>query len=156
MNGKLEMEPYRRRKTWSLGSRQVGDWRLKTYGIVVAGTRIDDAMIAAAFGAVARQIAVTLAQGSGHGFVILHRGDQGVWLLIDRWAGDILHHVLLRAPLDEPAAYAPGPEDGTMACVWEMAVMQHERDAWVRHVLSQPAAPDFAAYLADQLEIDLT
>ncbi len=34
-----------------------------------------------------------------------------------------------------------------IGCVWELAPLEHERAAWVKHLLS--GAPDLAAYLAD-------
>lgn len=36
-----------------------------------------------------------------------------------------------------------------LACVWELVVTAHERDAWVRHMLT--ARPDAPTYLADAL-----
>ncbi|AZS77027.1 hypothetical protein ELS24_00430 [Achromobacter spanius] len=36
-----------------------------------------------------------------------------------------------------------------LACVWELVVTTHERNAWVRHMLT--AQPDARAYLADVL-----
>jgi hypothetical protein len=33
--------------------------------------------------------------------------------------------------------------------VWELAPLEHERSAWVRHVLT-PDEPDLDAYVADQ------
>jgi hypothetical protein len=35
-------------------------------------------------------------------------------------------------------------------CVWELAVLEHERASWVSHLLA-PAQPDLAAYLAEAL-----
>ena len=37
-----------------------------------------------------------------------------------------------------------------IGCVWELPPLLHERDAWVRHMLT-PDAPDLDAYLADSL-----
>jgi hypothetical protein len=46
---------------------------------------------------------------------------------------------------------ATGPDDFT-ACAWDLAVITHERAAWVSHVLSRAEGPDIdAAYLGDQL-----
>jgi hypothetical protein len=39
--------------------------------------------------------------------------------------------------------------------VWEAAVICHERAAWVRHVLANPAGADLGAYLADVLSDDV-
>ena len=35
-----------------------------------------------------------------------------------------------------------------VGCVWELGVLEHERTAWIRHVLA-PDRPDLAGYLAD-------
>jgi hypothetical protein len=35
-------------------------------------------------------------------------------------------------------------------CIWELAPLSHERQAWARHVL-QPSQPDLDGYLADML-----
>jgi hypothetical protein len=35
--------------------------------------------------------------------------------------------------------------------VWDLSVVAHERDAWIRHVLASPATPNLDAYLADWL-----
>ena len=37
-----------------------------------------------------------------------------------------------------------------IGCVWELPPVLHERDAWVRHLLT-PDAPDLQAYVADTL-----
>ncbi len=44
---------------------------------------------------------------------------------------------------------------GPIACVWDMAVVAYERDAWVQHVLMNPGGPDIEAYLAAQLNVDV-
>lgn len=36
---------------------------------------------------------------------------------------------------------------GLFACVWELEVINHERLAWVQHVLHQYPTPDYATYL---------
>ena len=85
----------------------------------------------------------------GLGFVILHEGLQGTWLLLHWWAhGDILCGRLLRA---EPggAVFAPQDDRPLLACVWELVVIDHERRAWVRAMMRE--APDSGAYLADVL-----
>ena len=68
---------------------------------------------------------------SGAGYLVLHRGRQGTWLLMHWWAhGDILCGRLARA---EPggADFAAMDARPLIACVWEMEAMAEERDAWV-------------------------
>ncbi len=88
---------------------------------------------------------------AGIAFSILHVGRQGVWLLLDRWEGDILRHHHFRADLGDPARFADVSAQHCGPCVWELAVQAHERQAWITHVLSNPRSPDLDGYLADGL-----
>ena len=80
-----------------------------------------------------------------YGFATIHVGVEAIWLLVDVWADDILHHFLFAASLDSPTKFEP-IRDSTMACVWELSVLNFERDAWVRHVM-MPERPEYLAYL---------
>ena len=90
----------------------------------------------------------------GHGVAVLtmHMGLQGFWVLLDWWAhGDILMHRHFRAPVAQPEALRDVSADGFGPCVWELAVQAHEREAWLRHVLANPAEPSVEAYFRDGL-----
>lgn len=82
----------------------------------------------------------------------LHSGAEALWVIVAWWDLDILYHRLFRADLGSSAlsAVAPG---GPTACVWELLAIDHERQAWVRHVLSRPETPDYDAYLASAIRI---
>ena len=82
------------------------------------------------------------------GFVIVHFGTEAVWLLVDCWVNDILHHYLFFAELSSLTQFKERTEDRSMACVWELAVITHERNAWVQHVMGE-GDPDYQAYFAD-------
>lgn len=85
----------------------------------------------------------------GLGYCIAHVGEEAVWLLVDWWrAGGIVCQKLLSAPLSSPADFKT-VQAPFLACVWELAVIGHERDAWVRNMMR--AAPDAQGYLADRL-----
>ena len=62
--------------------------------------------------------------------------------------GGIVCQKLLSAPLSSPADFKT-VQAPFLACVWELAVIGHERDAWVRNMMR--AAPDAQGYLADRL-----
>ncbi|MEE4208577.1 MAG: hypothetical protein V2I43_04850 [Parvularcula sp.] len=78
------------------------------------------------------------------GHVMIHRGTEGDWLLAQWWkGGGILRGVIARDPAGKLAFE---PEDKSLlACVWEMVIMTHERNAWIKHVLC--GEPDLDAYL---------
>lgn len=82
------------------------------------------------------------------GYCVLHAGTEANWLLVDWWCeGGIVCQRLYAAPAGTLEFSAAAP--GLLACVWELVVIQHERNAWVRHMLTEQA--DRAAWLADQL-----
>lgn len=124
-----------------IGREDLGDWRLKVYGI---GTHAPDAraeFVAATLDA-ARE---ALPDGGGAGFVIAHDAKSAGLSLVYWWANENeIHGRFFASPLDDPAALVP--DNGTgLACVWEMEVIDFERRAWLEHVLKND---DLDAYLA--------
>ena len=47
----------------------------------------------------------------------------------------------------QQADLRPVPPDGPLACVCELLAIEHERGAWVGHVLTHPGHPDIDSYL---------
>jgi hypothetical protein len=91
-------------------------------------------------------------------FAVLHRGaDTGAYLNVYSWVWDNVLHFrgaaagqpALRCPNVDPTHFVT-PDLPWIGCVFELPPIQHERDAWVRHLLA-PEVPDLAAYLADSL-----
>ncbi|MDQ0467230.1 hypothetical protein [Labrys wisconsinensis] len=131
-----------------LGPWSCGGVPLKTYGILAdAAAPLGEPLVAAAQQAVdgaSAQLAATAHEGLG--FVILHRGTQGIWLLLHWWVhGGICAQVLWRSEIAGPVSFAPLGRP-LMACVWELALIDYERRAYVRTVM---AGRGPQAYLAD-------
>jgi hypothetical protein len=91
-------------------------------------------------------------------FAVLHRGaDTGAYLNVYSWVwNNVLHfrgaaagQPALRCPDTDPTHFVT-PDLPWIGCVFELPPIQHERDAWVRHLLALEV-PDLAAYLADSL-----
>jgi hypothetical protein len=81
-------------------------------------------------------------------FSVLHRGQDAVWLNAYAWCHEAIAWCrVASAPLDDPTGFEPVAEP-LIGCVWELAVLVHERSAWVRHAL-EPQRPDLDGYLAD-------
>ena len=134
---------YQTRSIRFIGREDLGDWRLKVYGI---GTHASDArpdLIAATLEA-ARAV---LPEGGGAGFVIAHDAKTAGLGLIYWWANENeVHGRFFASPLNNPAALAANDGSG-LACVWEMEIIDFERRAWLEHVLKND---DLDAYLAKQ------
>ena len=147
--------PYRPRHTQLTEVRSVNDWQLKIYQITHDGEPISREVVEAAMECVAIRSIWPIDQTYQYGFVILHRGEQAVWALNQIWVNDILRQFVFFAPLNDPTRFDISPMPGFNACVWELEVTNYERDAWVRHVMTNPAEAQFDEYLNDSLEIVL-
>ncbi|GAB5506858.1 MAG: hypothetical protein Rhirs2KO_20210 [Rhizobiaceae bacterium] len=86
----------------------------------------------------------------GLGYVIYHAGEQANWLLTRVWLnGDIVSGLLGRIV---DGAYVDVSEP-LVECVWEEIAVHHERDAWVRHMMSGLENPD--AYMAETIAVGM-
>lgn len=142
---------FRPRKTNMHTVKTIAGRQFKVYTICAPGKQPDSATIQAAVKHAGNQVHWP-HHDSGYGFLTVHFGDC-IWLLVDVWKGDILCHFVFQSDYSDSSKFMAGPADGTTACVWELQVTHHERDAWVRHVMCQPDQPNFDAYVSDCLTI---
>lgn len=81
-----------------------------------------------------------------------HDAADFCFALIAWWSGENeLHQRVFAGPLDAPGNPRPNPTPA-IGCVWELAVHDFERRAWLEHVLANPAAPRLDDYLASRFE----
>ncbi|MEM8983596.1 MAG: hypothetical protein AAGC71_11255 [Pseudomonadota bacterium] len=143
--------PYRRRRFEQLPAWSIGDTTLKAYAITVGEAPLSTALATAAYDYVSNEAeTINGADAHGSGYAMVHHGEQAVWLLAHWWAHvDIAMRLLASAPADGLPEFVSRDAERFHACVWEHVVINHERDAWVRHVLTD--TPDLDAYRADAL-----
>lgn len=144
----MPFTPYERRYVTRLGLWQVDDWQVKAYGLARSDAPPRAALVAEAQSAVADALpdpAVT-EDRYGVGFVIVHEGADGDYVLVDHWFGEnMLRNQVYWRRAHEPALW-PAPPDGPTVCVWELAVLAHERQAWIDEVL-EPDRGGLPSYL---------
>jgi hypothetical protein len=96
-------------------------------------------------------------------FVVVHRGGDGAaYLNAYAWVWDNVLHMRgaaaaqpeLGCPDDDPTHFMT-LDRPWIGCVWELAPIQHERNAWVRHMLV-PEVADLGGYLADSMASGFT
>jgi ketosteroid isomerase-like protein len=150
----LPVTAYVPRRTEHLGVVPIGAWSVKLVGLSATRELPGRDAVDAAIGVAGRCLPEhpRVPQQAPVAFVIAHRGADALWVIVGWWDLDILHHRLFRANLGTTALSAVGPS-GPTACVWELLAIDHERGAWVTHVLSRPDEPDYGAYLASALRI---
>ncbi|MFD8967467.1 hypothetical protein ACFV0C_21150 [Streptomyces sp. NPDC059568] len=141
---------------------QVGGRNIKRYHVTADPAGIDPEVEKAAY-AILPEL---LPQPDGTppaAFVVLHRGgDDGAYLNVYSWVWDNALH-FAGAAAGQPALGCPDNDTthfvrqdrSLIGCVWELPPLLHERDAWVRHILT-PERPALDAYLADSLPAGTT
>jgi hypothetical protein len=153
----LPTVPYLPRRTQSLGVVEMAGWTVKLIGITAGEDLPNDVEIQAATAIAEAHLPqpARTERRVGVAFVIVHRGAEALWVIVGWWDLDILYHRLFRADLGT-VDLRPVPPDGPVACVWELLAIDHERQAWVAHVLRRPADPDLAGYLAASVTVPAT
>ncbi len=131
------------------GVEAVGGWKVKMYGIAAHTETPRAALMEATAKIAASALPSPLGHGRhGVGFAIAHDAADYCFALVDWWSGENeIHQRLFSAPLAQPQALRPHPSEA-IGCVWELAVTDFERRAWLRHVLANPDGPDLDAYVA--------
>lgn len=148
-------EIYAPRPVLDLGTRAIGALEVKLYGLLAEGQQITDAMLATTQQFLETEVAArveAMGDSNGLGFVIVHPGDLGLTIAAQWWAqGSVLcQHIYRKAYAEaDPMDTVTRPAVG---CVWELALISAEQDAW-RATMMQ-GTPDPAAYLARRASLD--
>lgn len=142
------MARYKERLFRSHGLIEAGSIRLKAYTIAFEeAAEIDTGPIFDHAAAALLESRLPWLRHRGLGYVLYHAGEDGCWLLTRLWLqGDIVAG-LVAADWGRGFAEVPVP---AVECVWEAVVTDHERHAWVAHMMAAKDDPK-AAYLSDFL-----
>ena len=121
--------------------------RLKPYFIAARGREVIDTDSVLKHAAEAlRASSVPSMAHLGLGYIVYHAGEGGNWLLVRVWLdGGIVSGLLGRID----GGHYSEVKEPMVECVWEEIPVHHERGAWVRYMMSDPADPE--AYLRDTL-----
>jgi len=90
-------------------------------------------------------------------WLVLHEGRGAMYLCLYDWvwgnaiqAGTAAAGEPFLGCADDDLTHFIVPVRAMVGCVWELATLEHERAAWVRHMLA-PDSPDLNSYLADRV-----
>lgn len=151
-------EAYRRRPVRCLDVAELDGWRIKVYGIAYRGEAPDGALVDAALRTARRALPSPAASDDryGVGFLGIHEGRTGNFVFLDWWAReDELHHLVWFSASVDPSELRAAMRTDPIACVWDLRLLAHEREAWVTHVLAKSTEPDLDGYLAHQMHADV-
>lgn len=148
---------YQKRPIRFIEILQHKDWKIKLYSISIANKSVSHENIERA----KLHLDEWLSKSSLHKLesykvatLILHQGKEGCFAIINWWIDEnmLQNFVYL---LDDNNEFILFSNNGITTCVWEMAVLWHERNAWVKHVLRKKENPNLSAYLNEQLNQDV-
>lgn len=149
--------PYKPRHVRFIRPEQVGDWRLKLYGIATNGRTPRPALVDAAMRLAPHVFPQPALSDDryGVGIVLVHDAATISIALFYWWQYvNELHQRVYVGPLDDPRALTKLP-DPAAGCVWELSVLDFERRAWIDDVLANPKGPDVDRYLTRQFNSDV-
>jgi hypothetical protein len=149
--------PFEEKLLASLPPIAAGGRRFKRYYVTTETAVITAEIEEAAFGLLPTLLP-DLDGTPPAGFAVLHRGADGAaYLNAYTWVWDNVLH--MRGAAAAQPALGCQDTDPThfmaldrpwIGCVWELPPIQHERDAWVRHMLA-PDVADLDGYLTDAM-----
>lgn len=116
-----------------IGRDILDGWRLKMYGISMAGDTVRDELVETgkATAMATLPAAVENRDLGKFAFVVLHDAPDNAYVLVHWWAGgNEVHQQLFSAPRDNLDAMS-AHNTHAIGCVWELSVVEFERHAWL-------------------------
>lgn len=148
--------PYAVRPIRFLELASHGDWTVKVYTIT-AGRPISKELVSAAKRLAFKKLDEWRREtrpwpDHSAASLIVHHGEGANYIVLDWWVDEsILQHHVWSSPIDAPERFTYLSPLGIGVCVWEMEVLQFEREAWIAYVLGRSGGPDMEAYFAAHL-----
>jgi len=125
---------------------------MKLYGIAAERELPRPELLAAAKKIAAETLAKETANNYKVGFIGVHDGTNASFVFVDFWGNENeLFHRLFLSRLNEPQSLRTAKSSDSSVCVWDLHLQTFEREAWIKHILRKPSAPDFEGYLAERL-----
>ena len=143
---------YAKRRVRPLQLLQFDDWRLKLYGVNVEGRSVDPALVEVARLAaqdILPQPGISPPHRYGLGFMIIHAAIDVDFVVIGWWGAqnELFLRVLTAPPGHAQQLRQHSNMESSVACVWDLAVIWSEREAWTKYVM-RAEGPDIEGYLA--------
>jgi hypothetical protein len=125
-----------------ISDEEIGDWRLKLYGLADPEKGVRRELLEATR---ERAVSSLPEKGYGAGFAIAHDAAYPI-ALVYWWQG--INELHQRSFVGE-SVHALEPVQLTPAgCVYELAIVEFERRAWIDDVIGNPVGPDVERYLS--------
>ena len=149
---KNEFRSYEKRQVHFDENIDLENWTIKVYTITTKTIFESREILENVKG----KLSILLEEANDHhnaAFLIVHEGTDGVWSLVNWWTGrEMLRTNTYFTSYQEKEKITQFPTMGSMACVWELPIIGHEKNAWINHILMKPSSPDFSSYYKDVIQ----
>lgn len=148
---------YAPRRCGFIRRERIGDWRIKVYGIALAGRTPREELVEATIAKAAACLpAEAHAAGRmGAAIAIAHDAATASIAMVYWW--EAINELRVRAfagPLETPDAMQ-ALNDPAAGCIWELGIVDFERRAWIADVLANPRGPDLERYFTREFSADI-
>jgi hypothetical protein len=149
---------YQRRPVRKIALVLQDGWAIKAYSISVKNDTVSGKLSDLARVKIFEELKHIDIPVRGHriGILILHEGIDGIYTLLNWWTDEnILCNQVYFSTYQKPEDFSNLSEKSIVACVWELAVLWHERNSWIANILMKNGQPDYDSYLNDFLSEDV-
>lgn len=147
------MTPYQTRPVHFLQVLDCAGWKIKLYHITAYSENSNNQWVSLATSHLDKWLQQRWDFGLASYYVatlVVHQGREGCFAILSWWTDEnMLQLQAYKAGYEGDPEFRLISDKGLVSCVWELAVLWHERNAWVQHILQKSIAPDFDAYLND-------
>jgi hypothetical protein len=138
--------PYKPRSIRFLGIEKHHVWSIKVYSISHRREYISSDTLEEIKAHLPQWFELTRTQTESNYAVatmIAHEGREGNFAILSWWTEEnMLRLYAYLAKSENPDKYELISDKGIVTCIWEMAVLWFERNAWVKFVLQDPDNPN--------------
>jgi hypothetical protein len=146
---------YQQRKIAFLELHSIDDWTFKIYSICKEESAFDSSIFENVKGQISNWIELNFnveLPTQKIGFVIIHQAREGVFVILNWWVDQVMlqSHVYF-SDFQEPYLFKPYKYSNVIACIWELEIMNYEKNAWVESVLKQVGENSISCYLNQKM-----
>lgn len=144
------METYKAREIQFKGIQNIKEWKMKRYSISYNSESFSGELENESLMLLQNVLPKIDNTNYGVGFMIVHHGKGANFVLIDWWCNENeLQQRVYYSSKNSPEKLILQDGNSPIACVWDLTVINHERNAWMEHMMTEK--PKLSNYLKNYI-----
>lgn len=143
---------YEKRKIEFLEYWKFNDWKVKVYSITVGDELLSPLLLKSTYKKAERLLENQSNNSYDVGFIGIHQGVGANFIFIDWWTNEneLIHNLFVSNQQDPKILLKADPSQ-SIACVWDLHLINFEKEVWIDTVLKNQGKPKFESYLKKTL-----